>query len=90
MDDLAKGKITGGGGTDFDAPLRDLLGDRDLEAAVLFTDGEADVSVPIARALRGSQKRLYVVYFRDRSGPVKSALDRLARDTMVVPVGARK
>ncbi len=89
VDDLAKGKILGGGGTDFDAPIRDLLADRDIEAAVLFTDGESDVTPGVARALRASRKRLYVVYLCDR-GPRKSALDRFAKDTIVVPVGAGK
>lgn len=86
VEDLSKGKIVGGGGTDFDAPMKDLLAARDIDAAVLFTDGEADVTAPVARQLRASQKRLYVVYFGRR---VKSALDRLARDTIVVPVGAK-
>jgi hypothetical protein len=89
VEDLARGKITGGGGTDFDAPLRDLLASRDIDAAVLFTDGEADVTGAVAQKLRTSQKRLYVVYFSARGRPVKSALDRLARDTIVVPVGGK-
>ncbi len=85
VEELAKGKIVGGGGTDFDAPLRDLVADREIEAAVLFTDGEANVSIQVARSLRASKKRLYVVYFGARHP--RSPLDRLARDTIVVPVG---
>ncbi|MBX3185755.1 MAG: hypothetical protein KF819_02020 [Labilithrix sp.] len=88
IEELSKGKIIGGGGTDFDAPIRDLLADRDIEAAVLFTDGDADVTPPVARALRASKKRLYVVYFRDRGGVFRSPLDQLARDTMTVPAAA--
>lgn len=88
VEELAKGKITGGGGTDFDAPIKDLTAARDIEAAVLFTDGEAEVSAGVARALRASRKRLYVVYFRDRAASRSpSSLDRLARDTMSVALG---
>lgn len=81
--ELARGSIRGGGGTDFDAPLRDLLDDRELSAGVLFTDGEANVSHAIGRRLLQSRKRLYVVYL----GPQRrgSPLDRFATDTITVP-----
>jgi uncharacterized protein with von Willebrand factor type A (vWA) domain len=85
IEDLRAGKILGGGGTDFDAPLRDLLSTREIEAAVLFTDGEAHVSLPVARSLRASRKRLYVVHFGERRPGYRSALDALAKNTLVVP-----
>lgn len=91
VDALAKGNIQGGGGTDFDAPLRDLLDDRNIEAGVLFTDGEADVSREVMRAFRASRKRLFVVYLLDerRPTPPPGALHRLAKDTIVVPLSMR-
>ena len=82
---LAKGQITGGGGTDFDQPLLDLVGDREIEAGVLFTDGEANVSASVGRRLLAGGKRLYVVYLGARF--VGSPLDRYAKSTIVVPVG---
>lgn len=87
VEDLAKGKIVGGGGTDFDAPLRDLVNAKGIDAAVLFTDGEASVSTAVGRALRASRKRLYVVYFKERGAAAGSVLDRLAKDTIRVAVG---
>jgi len=81
---LSDGKISGGGGTDFDAPLRDLVDDTGVECGVLFTDGEAHVSAAVGRRLVTSKKRLYVVYL----GNVKSSpLDKYARSSIVVPTG---
>lgn len=85
IDDLSRGKIKGGGGTDFDAPLGDLVNDREVEAAVLFTDGEARVSDAVGRKLRLSRKRLYVVYLLDPAQfRPQSPLDRYATSTMTV------
>jgi hypothetical protein len=82
---LAQGRIKGGGGTDFDAPLNSMLEDRDIEAAVLFTDGEARVSDNVGRALRRSKKRLYVVYLLSPGvGRVQSPLDRYAKSAITV------
>jgi uncharacterized protein with von Willebrand factor type A (vWA) domain len=91
-DALAKGNIQGGGGTDFDAPIRDLCDDRELEAAVLFTDGEAEVTGPVAKKLRASKKRLYVVYLLEekRTAPPPGSLQRVAKDAIVVPLAARR
>ncbi len=88
IEDLGKGTIVGGGGTDFDRPIEDLIAAPDIEASVLFTDGEAEVSALVARKLRASRKRLYVVYFRDRRGFKPSSLDRIARDSISIPVGS--
>ncbi|MFO0727739.1 MAG: vWA domain-containing protein [Myxococcota bacterium] len=88
-EDLAAGRIEGGGGTDFDAPILDLLKDRELSAGVLFTDGEAQVSPAIAARLRVSKKNLYVVYLTAGRAPPQSALDRVAKDTIVVPVASK-
>lgn len=82
--DLARGAIRGGGGTDFDAPIRDLLDARDVTAGVLFTDGEANLAPELGRRLQRARKRLYVVYL----GTVRnSPLDRWATDTITVPLG---
>lgn len=81
--DLARGAIKGGGGTDFDAPVRDLLEDRDLSAGVLFTDGEGELGASFARRLAQSGKKLYVVYL-GATRPSQS-LHRAATDTITVP-----
>ncbi|MFO0659306.1 MAG: hypothetical protein U0165_05680 [Polyangiaceae bacterium] len=83
---LAAGKIKGGGGTDFDAPLNDLLADEQIEAAVLFTDGEASVSELVGVRLRSSRKRLYVVYLLDGPSAPSSSLDRWATEAMTFRV----
>lgn len=82
MASLTEGQIRGGGGTDFDAPLKDLVDDSAVECGVLFTDGEAYVSPGMGKRLVASKKRLYVVYL----GNVKaSPLDRYAKSSIVVP-----
>jgi len=90
-DRFAEGDIEGGGGTDFDAPLTDLVNDRMVEAAVLFTDGEADVSAAVGKKLRKSNKRLFVVYIVEGTHPKppRSPLNRYATDVITVPVNRR-
>lgn len=81
-EDLARGNLRGGGGTDFNAPIRDLLDAREVSAGVLFTDGEAHLGIELGRRLQRARKRLYVVYL----GQVRnSPLDRFATDTIIVP-----
>lgn len=82
--DLARGRIQGGGGTDFDPPIRDFLDARDMQAAVLFTDGDAPVSDALGRRLRASGKRLYVVYLIDPGARLASPLDRWATSSVTV------
>ncbi len=84
---LAKGQIAGGGGTDFDQPLLDMLGNKEIEAGVLFTDGDANVSSAIGRRLLAGGKRLFVVYLAAGGRAFTSSLDRYAKSTIVVPVG---
>jgi uncharacterized protein with von Willebrand factor type A (vWA) domain len=81
---LAAGTLRGGGGTDFDAPLANLVDDREIEVGVLFTDGEARVSEPVGRRLRQSRKRLYVVYLTSGQSVFSSPLDRYAARTTIV------
>jgi hypothetical protein len=83
-EDLARGKIRGGGGTDFDAPIGDMLDDDQIEASVLFTDGEANVSAGVAQRLLASRKRLFVVYLMGRGQRPSSPLDHYATNTVTV------
>jgi len=85
--DLAAGRVKGGGGTSFDAPIRDLVADRDLAAGVLFTDGEAAVGSESAAALKKSGKPLHVVYLVGKGRGFASPLDALASSSVVVAVG---
>ncbi len=84
VSDLARGRIQGGGGTDFDPPVRDFLDARDMEAAVFFTDGDAPVSESLGRRLRSSGKRLYVVYLIDPGTRLASPLDQWATSSVTV------
>jgi hypothetical protein len=79
LDAFAAGRITGGGGTDFDAAVRHLLADRDVAAGLLVTDGEGMLSRATVHALRASSKRLYVIYLRSAARSAPRAPDALAR-----------
>jgi predicted metal-dependent peptidase len=83
VQDLARGNIKGGGGTDFNAPVRDMLDDRELSAGVLFTDGEGQLSSDLGRRLAQSGKRLYIVYLGATRPDI--SLHRFATDTITVP-----
>jgi len=81
-DDLARGRLRGGGGTDFDAPVQDFLDDPDLLAGLLFTDGFATLSPSLGRRLQSSRKALYGVYLlSEEDQPCESPLDAFAKDT---------
>jgi hypothetical protein len=84
--DVAAGRLHGGGGTDFDAPVLDLAGDPELAAGVLFTDGEADLTEAAAARLHRSGKRLYVVYLVSGNRTVSCALDNHATESITVSV----
>jgi hypothetical protein len=82
LDDIGAGRIRGGGGTDFNAPVGHLVSQRDVDAGVLFTDGEGTLDMVTARHLRAARKRLYVVYLlrpHERAG----TLDRFATATTI-------
>ncbi len=83
---VASGRIVGGGGTDFDAPVGDLAKDPELAAGVLFTDGEAELSAGVAEKLKRSGKRLFVVYLKHGPGELRSSLDRHATAAITVDV----
>lgn len=83
---VASGRLVGGGGTDFDAPVGNLAGDPELAAGVLFTDGEADLSAECAARLARSGKRLFVVYLKHGPGELRSSLDRHASSAITVDV----
>jgi len=78
LDAFTTGTITGGGGTDFDAPVRDLVRDRDVVAGLLITDGEARLSADVGRSLARHGKRLFVIYLRERRRHRQASADPLA------------
>lgn len=84
---LARGQISGSGGTDFDAPVGDLVKDAELAAGLLFTDGQAEVSAGVGAALAASGKRLYVVYLLGPGeGVPASSLAQYAEESMSVTI----
>ena len=84
---LARGQLQAGGGTDFDAPVRDLVEDKELAAGVLFTDGQAEVSTGAGAALLGSGKRLYTVYILNPGeNPPASSLAQYCTESISVTV----
>ena len=63
-DDIANGRILGGGGTDFSAPVNHFaLAGTELSSAIIFTDGEAELTQTALDNLRISGKELYTVFF---------------------------
>lgn len=74
--ELASGKIRGGGGTDFDAPIVDYLDDPELMACLIFTDGYSEVSVPVAMRLKKMSKPVYTVYLMDGNPQEWRGLDK--------------
>ncbi len=85
VEEMAAGRIRGGGGTDFDPPIVDLVQSNDIEAGVLFTDGYAPVSTGTVNLLRQSGKRLFVVYLvADDGEQVESPLNSCATDTLTI------
>jgi hypothetical protein len=87
VEDVIKGKITGGGGTDFNCVFYDFINDQDLAAAVVFTDGFGDLSDSSIRNLRVSKKNLYVVFIASFNNEISSAvLTGCAKDTVTINV----
>jgi hypothetical protein len=85
VEDLAAGRIRGGGGTNFDLPLHDLACDPEVMAGLLCTDGEGDVSPATAGELQRSRKRLYLALFGGQEqASAGAALRRHAAETIVV------
>ena len=74
IDDIMKGNIQGGGGTDFNPIFDDLLSDRDLHAGLIITDGEADITSENIKRFRASEKKLYQILFSDKSKDPLSSL----------------
>lgn len=85
LDVFAHGTIVGGGGTDFDGPIRDLIEDPEIVAGVLLTDGDGQLSADIMTRFKKSRKKLYVAYVVGRSGRMGSSpLDRCATETVAI------
>lgn len=76
IDDIMKGTIKGGGGTDFNPIFEDLLTDKELHAGLIITDGNADVTNENINKFRASEKKLYQILFSDISkDPLSSLVD---------------
>ena len=87
IEEVLAGRIIGGGGTDFDKPILDFVEDNEIEAGVLFTDGEAVVSNKVCKKLKASSKRLYVVYFvASGSNQFSSNLDKYSYENIYIDV----
>jgi hypothetical protein len=87
VEEFARGRIVGGGGTDFNEPIIDFIEDRELMAGVLLTDGEGDLDAATISLLRESRKRLFVVFLGRRGSQCASSpLAHCASDTTVILV----
>lgn len=76
IDEIMKGTIKGGGGTDFNPIFEDLLTDKVLHAGLIITDGEADISPENIKRFKASEKKLYQILFSDKSkDPLSSLVD---------------
>jgi hypothetical protein len=75
LEELRRGRIRGGGGTSFDAVLRDLADTKEIVAGIMVTDGEGEASSDAIHAFRVSAKRLYVVVLGDPSKGIPPSLE---------------
>lgn len=79
------GKFKAGGGTDFNRVLQDFAEDDEVGSAIVFTDGEADVSKESGDLFDASGKRLFAVYFSDTSEEAPaSKLNRYLISSMTI------
>lgn len=65
IEDLANGKIKGGGGTDFNALVQHILKQDEILASVVFTDDCGHLSSDLETQLRNSRHRLFLVNLED-------------------------
>ena len=87
MADFENGRFRCGGGTDFNNVIQDLLNDSSIDAGLLFTDGEANISFELRQQLLNSHKKIFVVYFIERGNPSPdSVLDQFAEKSMIFEV----
>jgi len=91
MEQIKHGTLEGGGGTDFDAPVAHFLNDSELAAAVLITDGCAEISRGLEARLNHvrASRKLYMVYItadKEEWNTQGSPLDRVASDSMILSV----
>lgn len=71
VSDISKGKIKGGGNTDFNPIFEDLLLDKNLHAGLIITDGAANLSIDNIKKFKNSGKKLYQILFAKKSyGPI--------------------
>jgi hypothetical protein len=87
IEEFRQGKIKGGGGTEFDCVIGDFINDRELVAAVVFTDGFGTLSNPLARSLQISRKNIYLVWLKTESRQnYTPVLEKYSRDTLTIEI----
>ncbi len=87
LEEFTRGKIKGGGGTEFDCVLRNFLEDKEMAAAVIFTDGYGSLSDSLAKNIQLSTKNLYLIWLKaDYSHYKAPDLKKIARDTLELEI----
>lgn len=85
IEEFRQGEIKGGGGTEFDCMISNFLNNRELAAAVIFTDGFGYLSDAIADNLLLSRKNIYLVWIRsDSFKDDTSVLMKYAKETLTI------
>lgn len=95
VNDMRQGKFRSGNGTSFDAVVEycnEQISTNDVDAVVMFTDGESGLSASNARKFNATGKRMYRIYFledlkHNRGRKIETDLDRLSGEsfTLCVP-----
>lgn len=87
IEEFTRGVIKGGGGTEFDCVVRTFLEDREMAAAVIFTDGYGRLSESLAKNLQLSRKNLYLIWLKTGySNNNAPELKKAARDTLELEI----
>lgn len=85
--DLRAGTVPGGGGTDFTAVLEHFAGlSVDVESALIFTDGLAEVTEQAAGELAESGRQVYTILFNYAEAPEDNGLVAASRDVITVDI----
>jgi predicted metal-dependent peptidase len=82
---LARGKVEGGGGTNFTPVVQDLLDHPELLGGIIVTDGQGGLDQGVARSLSRTHQELHVLYVlgTDESVP-EGSINSLAKHKLVV------
>ncbi|MGM0609368.1 MAG: hypothetical protein ACQESP_13240 [Candidatus Muiribacteriota bacterium] len=84
-DNLKNKTIERGMGTDFNAPVKDFLNDS-VNAAILITDGEADLDKSLGRSLSKYNKKIFAVYLNSPFAAETSVLNKYAHQTVSLTI----